>query len=470
MSEGQVIEWKESWRDDWLRWICGFANAEGGTLVLGRNDRGEPVGVEDAARLLTEIPNKVRDLLGIGVVVQLREEQGRELLEIVVEPYPTPISYRGEYHFRSGSTKQELRGPALSAFLLRKLGRRWDGAPYPGVSAADLDAEAFKRFRSKAARSKRLEDDALEVDDAELLERLHLVEGGLLKRAALLLFHADPEKFCTGAFVKIGAFASKVDISHHDLIEGSLFRQFDMTMELLRLKYLYGRITYDGMQRVETFPVPDAALREALLNALIHKDYSAGAPIQIRVYADKLTIWNPGQLPPRWTASRLLRAHPSEPANPDLAGAFFRAGLIEAWGRGIEKIIAACEREGFPAPVFEHDGTGLWIEFPYAPEHVRPVTAQVAAQVTGQVAGEVTGEVTGEVADLLAVCEGVMTRQQLQGALALKSEENFRQRYLMPALAAGLIGMTIPDKPTSRLQKYRLTAAGKALLAARSKT
>lgn len=118
MSEGQVIEWKESWRDDWLRWICGFANAEGGTLVLGRNDRGEPVGVENAARLLEEIPNKVRDLLGIVVVVQLREEQGRELLEIVVEPYPTPISYRGEYHFprsrRTRTSRARSSAPASS--------------------------------------------------------------------------------------------------------------------------------------------------------------------------------------------------------------------------------------------------------------------------------------------------------------------------------------------------------------------
>ncbi|HSI59765.1 MAG TPA: ATP-binding protein [Ideonella sp.] len=114
MTEHQHVEWKQSWRDEYLRWICGFANAEGGVLVIGRDDQGRPVGVADAARLLVDIPNKVRDILGILVDVNLRQEEGRDLVEIVVEPYPYPVSYKGEYHYRSGSTKQELRGATRS--------------------------------------------------------------------------------------------------------------------------------------------------------------------------------------------------------------------------------------------------------------------------------------------------------------------------------------------------------------------
>lgn len=122
MKESQNTEWKASWRDDYLRWVCGFANAEGGTLMIGRDDRGQAVGLDNAARLLEEIPNKVRDVLGIMVDVNLLVEDGKELLEIRVEPYPNPISYKGEYHLRSGSTKQELKGAALSHFLLKKQG------------------------------------------------------------------------------------------------------------------------------------------------------------------------------------------------------------------------------------------------------------------------------------------------------------------------------------------------------------
>ena len=109
MKESQHIEWKQSWRDEYLKWICGFANAQGGTLVIGRNDRGKAVGLPDAERLLEEIPNKVRDILGIMVEVNLHTEKGNDLVEIVVEPYPSPISYKGDYYFRSGSTKQELK-------------------------------------------------------------------------------------------------------------------------------------------------------------------------------------------------------------------------------------------------------------------------------------------------------------------------------------------------------------------------
>jgi ATP-dependent DNA helicase RecG len=123
VHEHQHVEWKESWRDEYLKWICGFANADGGVLVIGRNDKGVVVG----SRLLVDIPNKVRDILGIMVDVNLRKEVGEEFLEIRVEPYPYPVSYRGEYHFRSGSTKQELKGAALDKFLLRKQGRTWDG-------------------------------------------------------------------------------------------------------------------------------------------------------------------------------------------------------------------------------------------------------------------------------------------------------------------------------------------------------
>lgn len=119
MKEHQHTEWKETWRDEYLRWICGFANAEGGVLVIGRNDKGVAVGVPHAKKLLEDLPNKVRDVLGIMVAVNLVKEGGTNLIEIRVEPYPSPVSYKGEYHYRSGSTKQELRGAALERFLFR---------------------------------------------------------------------------------------------------------------------------------------------------------------------------------------------------------------------------------------------------------------------------------------------------------------------------------------------------------------
>ncbi len=386
MKEDQQVEWKSSWRDDYLRWICGFANAEGGVLVIGRDDSGVAVGVEDAGRLMEEIPNKVRDLLGIMVEVNLREVAGKDTVEIVVAPYPNPISYKGEYYYRSGSTNQMLKGAALDRFLLRKHGRTWDGVPLPGMTLTDLDAEALKEFRKLAGRSQRLPEAVLEEPDQTLLEKLHLVEGSYLTRAAALLFHPDPERFFTGASVKIGYFESNVDLRYQDEIQGNLITQVNQTIEVLKAKYLRAWISYEGLQRIETWPVPMPALREAVLNAVVHKDYAGGATIQISVYPDKLMIWNPGELPPDWTVEKLLGKHASIPFNPDVASVFFRAGMIEAWGRGIERILESCREAETPEPEVRYEQTGLWMVFPYLPEHSTP-------------AGPVTGEATGEVTD-----------------------------------------------------------------------
>ena len=220
MSESQHVEWKESWRDEYLKWICGFANADGGLLVIGRNDAGEVVGIDDAHQLLETLPNKVQQMLGIMVDVNLCEESGKQFIEIVVEAYPYPISYKGKYHYRSGSTKQELKGAALDRFLLQKQGKRWDGVPVPKVSSEDLKSETFEYFKTQAIKSKRVSEQDLSENHALLLERLHLNDGDYLKRAAILLFHPDPERFVTGAYVKIGFFVADDDLGYQDEVHG----------------------------------------------------------------------------------------------------------------------------------------------------------------------------------------------------------------------------------------------------------
>lgn len=368
MTESQSIEYKRFWRDEYLKWICGFANADGGMLVVGRDDQGRVVGLSNAAKLMVDLPNKVRDVLGILVEVNLRSEKGRDYLEIPVAPYPNPISYKGEYYYRSGSTNQMLKGSSLDRFLLRKHGRTWDSVPQPGVTIADLDPGALERFRYLAVRSRRIDDSIAEEPISQLLEKLHLVEGDYLTRAATLVFHPEPQRFVSGAIVKIGAFENNATLRYQDVIEGGLIAQVNQTIEVLQAKYLRAWISYEGMQRIETWPVPIPALREAVLNAVIHKDYASGIPIQISVYPDKLMIWNPGELPPNWTVEKLIGKHASIPFNPDVAGVFFRAGLIEAWGQGIERMFNVCQEAGMPLPIMEVESTGLWAVFQFRPE------------------------------------------------------------------------------------------------------
>lgn len=363
MSESQNIEYKQSWRDEYLKWVCGFANANGGTIFIGKDDGGKTVGVADAKKLLEDIPNKVRDVLGILVDVNLHETVKGDYLEIIVEPYPNAVNYKGQYHYRSGSTKQEMKGAMLDKFLLQKKGVRWDGAAVPRVSVDDLKKETFVFFRQRGFKNKRLSEDSLTDSDEHLLENLKLIENGYLKRAAILLFHPDPEKFVTGAYVKIGYFEREADLIFQDEVHGNLFEQVEKTIDLLFTKYIKALISYDGIHRNETYEYPKEAIREALLNAIAHKDYSGSTPIQIRVYPDKLMIWNEGHLPENWTVSNLLKSHSSRPYNPDIANAFFRSGYVESWGRGISKMTELCVAEGLPEPSYLVEGSDFWVEF-----------------------------------------------------------------------------------------------------------
>lgn len=224
-TESQNIEFKECWRDDYLKWICGFANAEGGILFIGIKDNGEVCGVRDAKKLMEDVPNKVRDMLGILVGVNLKEKNERLYLEIETEAYPYPISFRGKYYQRSGATNQELKGAALDRFMLRKQGKAWDGVPVPYLKEEDLDNTTLDLFRKYAKLSGRMEEADLMDDNHGLLEKLRLYEGCYLKRAAALLFHPDPERYITGAFAKIGFFREGMDLVYQDEVHGNLFQQ-----------------------------------------------------------------------------------------------------------------------------------------------------------------------------------------------------------------------------------------------------
>ena len=146
------------------------------------------------------------------------------------------------------------------------------------------------------------------------------------------------------------------------------------------------RISYEGMQRIERYFVPEAALRETLLNALCYKQYQSGVPIQISVYEDKLYIANCACLPENWTVENLMRKHASSPYNPNIAHVFYLAGFIESWGRGIEKICSECEKDGVPQPVYTINPGDIMIEFS-APEDwiIHSVTSKVTEKVTEKV-------------------------------------------------------------------------------------
>ena len=363
MSEKQNIEYKESWRDEYLKWVCGFANAQGGCIYIGISDDGKVIGVKDSKKLLEDIPNKIKDTIGIIADINLLKKDGLEYIEIIVNPSTYPVNYYGEYYYRSGSTKQQLRGSALTEFLIKKTGFRWEAVPVDNISIDDLDKESFDIFRREAVRTKRMSQEDVKCSNKELLEKLGLIINGKLKRAAVMLFYRNPQRLFTGCYVKIGKFGIGSDLQYQDVIEGSLILIADRAIDIIYLKYLKAKITYEHDKRVETYPFEREAVREALYNALIHCKWEDGIPIQIRIEDETMYISNSCSFPSDWTIQNLMRTHNSRPYNPDIAGTFYRAGYIEAWGRGVQKIREACKELGVPYPKYTLLGNDLTIKF-----------------------------------------------------------------------------------------------------------
>ena len=360
MPEQQNIEYKQSWHDDYLKWVCGFANAQGGVIFIGKDDNGNVVGVADYKKLMDDIPNKIRNAMGITAEVNLHEEESKYFIEIVTPSYSVPISVRGRYYYRSGSTKQELTGAALNEFLLKKSGKTWDDVIETRATFDDIDEKTVKIFLAASQNTGRLpENDGLDLP--ELFEKLRLTENGQLKRAAIILFSKDPGKFYPSIYVKIGRFGKDdTDIIFQETEEGNLIMLLQAVLNQLNRKFLIRSIGFEGMHRIEKGEYPLAAIREMLLNALVHRNYM-GAPIQIRVYDDKISIWNEGSLPAGLTLAALKRSHSSRPRNPIIADVSFKGGYIDAWGRGTIKIMDTCKEAELPEPEMQEQDGGFII-------------------------------------------------------------------------------------------------------------
>ncbi len=352
--ENQNTEYKETWRDEYLKWICGFANAQGGRLYIGIDDNGDVRGISNAHKLSEEIPNKIVAYLGIVADVNILHKDGKEYIEIDVAPSNVPISLKGVYHYRSGSTKQELNGIALQQFVLKKLGRTWDDIICEQATIENIDRSAVDYFLRKAVDAQRLPEESLNESTENVLQNLGLVDNdGKLKNAAILLFGKAPQRFITGAEFKIGFFGQDdTDLIFQDLIDGNIIKMCDTVIKTLKAKYLISPIHYEGLQRIEPLEIPEDALREAIFNSIIHKDYM-GPQIQMKVFRDRIELWNYGRLPEEITIEKLLGRHSSNARNKNIANTFYKAGFIEAWGRGISKIVSQFSKAGLEAPVFE---------------------------------------------------------------------------------------------------------------------
>lgn len=464
IEECQNIEYKESWNDKYLEWICGFANAQGGRIYVGVNDAHEVVGVSDSKRLLEDIPNKVVAHLGIVCDVNLCEADGLNYIVIKVDSSNVPISYRGHYHYRSGSTKQELTGVALQQFVLKKFNLSWDSSVQSAATIADIDERAVQYFVRRAVKEGRIPVSCSDESVTQILQRLHLLsQTGELTLAALLLFGKDIEQWVPTSIFRIGRFGvSNADLILSDDIICPLIMMPDRIIEILRSRYLVSPIHYDGFERREPLEIPVEGLREMLCNAIIHKDYQS-TYIQMKVWNDHITLWNPGELPNELTIDRLLGDHESYPRNGLIARVFYLAGFIEAWGRGYTKISENFKKENLHIPTFEQVRGGIMVT----------IEREIFKAINGDRNGIVDNlpieiaQVTRQVKDLIISIDGnVLTKNEIVKLHKLehKSNKTLIEQYFTPAVSLGLVAMEYPESPRHPRQKYKLTEKGLRVL------
>ncbi|MCW7079649.1 MAG: helix-turn-helix domain-containing protein [Candidatus Methanospirare jalkutatii] len=361
MEESQDIEFKEKWRDENLKTLCAFANGNGGVLFLGIRDDGTPVGVENPEELLETLPNKIRNNLRVVPDIKLETLEGKKVIRIEIKSYEIPVSYRGRFYVRSGSTTQEISDYDLAKIIMKmkKLQISWDSLPSE-AGIEELDEVTVEKFKEMA--QERL---AISEKDSpqKILENLELMKDGKLTNAAVLLFGKNPQKYFLNSISRVGKFKSPTEVVDTIIIKGNLFEQVEALVNAIK-KHINVRYVIEDIHRKDVWDYPLPAIREACINALIHRDYTnpTETEIQIKIYDDHIKFWNPGKLPEGITIEDLKREHVSRPRNKLLAMVFYYAGLIERWGTGTTRIVSLCKEHGLPEPEFKEEFGGFTVE------------------------------------------------------------------------------------------------------------
>lgn len=341
----------------------------------------------------------------------------------------------------------------------------FDASICKGATLADLDAEKIKWF-VETARSKRNLPIALNAKPKTVLTHLNLLKEQGLTNAALLLFGKNPQRFFITAEIRCVLFhGNEVSkpIPAYQVYKGDVFEQVNNAVDfvLSRINLSVG----DRSKSVEApmkYEIPRAAIAEAIVNAIAHRDYTSTGSVQVMLFRNRLEVWNPGHLPSYLSITKLKKPHASFPPNPLLAEPLYLTGFIERLGTGIPDMIHSCIAAGLQEPELmqeEEFRVTLWRKRTGTDQ----VREEVIPQNTMQGTMQDTMQVTMQVEQLIAALDGVVSRDLLQEKINIQNRDYFRKAYINEALKQELIEMTIPDKPTSRNQQYRLTSKGKAL-------
>ena len=378
-GESETLEFKEQWNEQGLQALASFVNTRGGTLLIGVKDNGTVLGWNGQDREQQLVINQIVEILKVHPSVSVLQERGKPVLVIDVTPSSTLVACHGRYYHRVGNSTREIPPEQLGRYFVKKLGVQWDSIT-DGYSLDLIDPTAVKRFLkvAQARLPSSRDDETLET----ILQNLDLMQEGKVTRGAVLLFGKNPQSLFSHAQIHMGRFKDDITIIDDKVLKGNLFAQLDAAIQLFRT-YLQVRYEIAGnsrtddplsaMQRREIWEYPIEALREAVINSLIHRDYFlAGAEIQIRVYDDHVVIENPGGLPDGITVEELKRErHRSLPRNTLLAKVFYYGEFMEKWGTGTSRMITLCREQKILEPEFSAQPEFFSVTFSkdiYAPD------------------------------------------------------------------------------------------------------
>jgi len=353
-GESETNEFKRELNDSVYKTLSAFANTHGGILLLGVGDDGIIYGFSGD---LDGLARSIRHNLGINPSIKVEEIDGKKVILIEVSKSPVPISFKGRYYKRIGAQTVEMGWEDLGRFFLQKSGVTWDSLS-SSAALEDLDEETIRKFVHMA--KDRLPHISENEDVESILDKLELLEGGKLTNAALLLFGKEPQRYYIQARVRIGRFKDPITIIDDKEIGGNLFTQVEEAMKII-MSHIGVRYEFEGeLRRKEIWDYPLDALREAIINALIHRDYTDPSSVQIKIFDDFIWMWNPGKLPEGISLEDLKKEmHPSKLRNPKIAQVFYYAGLIERWGTGTFKIVRLCLESCLPEPEFKEEAGGF---------------------------------------------------------------------------------------------------------------
>lgn len=349
------VEFKERFDKETIETAVAFANTKGGIILIGVSDKSRIKGTQIGKDTLNDWANQISQSTEPRVIpeIEVSEIDDKSVVIIRIKEFPIkPVSVKGKYFRRVGNSNRIMPMQEIAQMHFHSAGMSWDKLAARDVTIEEIDVEKVKRYIKKANETgrRKVGDDEKPL---QVLEKLELRKEGRPTWAATLLFHERPQRFLSQAVIHCGRFKEETMVIDDRMIEGTIIEQVDEAMDFIR-KNINVRFVITGKpEREQIWDYPLEALREAVINAVCHRDYTIPSNTEVRIYDDKLIVWSPGGLPFGITIADLYEPHSSVLRNKGIGGIFYDMGWIEQWGSGIDKMRKACMKAGLPEPQFE---------------------------------------------------------------------------------------------------------------------